>query len=98
MKRDRHGGRSSVYVCGFDGAEKVLGIIGRFRSLVQYRVVAGAFSFCTKLRGGKPGERIEPINGADRFGEELREAIEAEDVREFVGQHETQSLRRPIGR
>ncbi len=48
--------------------------------------------------GGEPDERMPPVDGAQRFGDELQGPVGARDVCGFVGQHETQACGVPCPR
>ena len=74
----------------------MLGVIGVGRASLENQVVAGALPFCTHPLGGEPNQRVEPIDGAGKLREELREAVVAFDVGEFMEENNLAALLGPL--
>ena len=75
--------------------QQVLGVVGSRKAGSQHAIVAGLFLLGPHLLHGEPGERVVPVQGAGELREELRQAIQPPDVRQFVDQDRGDPVGRP---
>ena len=81
--------------------DQVRGVRGAADAEVEDDVVAGVFAFAAQPRAGDPEQRVEPVDRARHFGEQLDQPVAADEVRHLVREHQPHAIRRPrsaIGR
>ena len=61
-------------------------ICGSSNAAGKDEIITCSFSFDMQSPGGKPDERIKPMQGTGNLGQELNERVAALDVRKFVQQ------------
>src|SRR5207302_1290115 len=66
--------------------EQAGGVVGRARAQLEHAVVAGVLALVAHRPRGGPDERVGPVEGAGKTGDELRHRIVALDVRQLVDQ------------
>ena len=100
LRRPRHGDGADAWQAAKSprNGHEVAGVVRSLAAGGKHEIIAGAFPFGTETLQCHPDQRIEPVQTRDDRGEELSQAIAALYMGQFVQQHHTEALFRPLRR
>ena len=75
--------------------EQLLGVVRTASAAGEHQVVTGALALRPHVPRGHPYERVEPVQRACELRDDVRQTVAALHVRQFVQQHDAQTLEWP---